>query len=151
MTAKQQVQTLFPLDKRKGYKCECCGQFVKIYCRTFNANMSIALLFLYRHREQGFIHLENLMAKAGYKRCGDFSYLRHYYLIEPLSEKRADTSNRNGMYRITGRGIMFCEKALKVQENFLMYNNKCQGFEGEEVDIVKTLGKKFDYQKLMEA
>ncbi len=151
MNAKQQVQYLFPLDKRKGYKCECCDQWVQLYSRHFNSNMAIALIFLYRHREKGFIHLENTMIAAGYKRCGDASYLVHYSLIESMQENRSDGSKRNGHYKITGRGIMFCELSLKVQERFLMFNNKCKGFEGEEIDIIKALGTKFSYEKLMSA
>lgn len=112
--------------------------------------MGLALLVLYKHRDKGFVHLENLMREQGYKRCGDASYLRHYQLIEALDEERKDGSKRNGMYKITGRGIMFCEKKLKVQKKFLIYNNQLEGFEGEEVNIEDVLGEKFNYAKLME-
>lgn len=137
-------------DKREGYTCNCCGQFVKLYARSINSNMGLALLILYRNKEKGFVHLENLMSEQGYKRCGDASYLRHYQLIEALNEERKDGSKRNGMYKITGRGIMFCEKKLKVQKKFLIYNNQLEGFEGEEVGIEEVLGEKFNYSKLME-
>jgi hypothetical protein len=146
---KYQQKLLFSQDKRKGYTCDCCGQFVKIYSRSFNSNMALALLMLYKNRHKGFLHLEDLMKSEGYKRCGDASYLQHYYLIEPLKEKREDGSKRNGCYRITGRGILFCEKNLLVQERFLIFNNKIQGFEGSEIDIEKALGTKFSYDKLM--
>ena len=138
-------------DKRVGYTCNCCGQFVKVYCRTFNSNMAVALFYLYKRRSDDFIHVENEMSKSGYKRCGDFSYLRHYSLIEPLLEKRDDSSNRNGMYRITGRGILFIEQNLFVQKNFLTFNNKLEGFEGKEIGIIQALGIKYDYKKMMEA
>lgn len=137
-------------DKREGYTCSCCGQFVKLYARSINSNMGIALICLYKNRDKGFVHLENLMSEQGYKRCGDASYLRHYQLIESLNEERKDGSKRNGMYKITGRGIMFCEKKLTVQKKFLIFNNKLEGFEGEEVNIEDVLGEKFDYSKLME-
>lgn len=137
-------------DRRVGYDCPRCHQFVKLYSRTFNSNMACALLVLYRNRDKGFVHLENLMSEQGYKRCGDASYLRHYQLIEALNEERKDGSKRNGMYKITGRGIMFCEKKLKVQKKFLIYNNQLEGFEGEEVGIEEVLGEKFNYSKLME-
>lgn len=137
-------------DKREGYICPHCTQYVKLYSRSFNSNMACALIALYKHREKGFVHLENLMREQGYKRCGDASYLRHYQLIEALDEERKDGSKRNGMYKITGRGIMFCEKKLTVQKKFLIYNNKLEGFEGEEVGILEVLGEKFNYSKLME-
>jgi hypothetical protein len=137
-------------DKRdKGFICPCCNQFTKRYTRSFNSNMAFALMFLYRNREKGFIHLENAMKEQGHQRCGDASYLRHYRLIEAKQEDRTDGSNRNGMYKISGTGIMFCEMKLKVQEKFLIFNNKCEGFTGKEVDILETIGNKFNYNDLM--
>lgn len=148
MTAQPTLN--FP-DVRKGYSCPCCGSFVKMYTRHFNSNMAVAVIFLYKNMAKGFIHLENAMIEAGYKRCGDASYLRHYQLIEPLNEERADGSKRNGHYQITGRGIMFVENKLMVQEKFLILNNKLHGFEGKGITIIDALGKKFNYQELMEA
>lgn len=149
MNAKKQIQSLFPLDKRKGYKCECCGQFIKLYSRHFNCNMGLALIYLYKNRDKGFIHLENSMVADGFKRCGDASYMLHYYLIEAMPEKRKDKSPRNGHYRISGRGILFVEGNMKVQERFLTFNNKCEGFEGEEITIQQALGKRFSFEELM--
>lgn len=149
MTAKQQVQLLFPLDCKKGYQCECCKQRVQTYSRKFNANMAYALIFMYNNRDSGFIKVEEEMRKSGKMRSGDFTYLRWYWLIEPMQEKREDGSSRNGYYRITTRGIMFVEGQLKVNERFLMFNNACQGFEGNEITIEQALGKKFNFNELM--
>jgi hypothetical protein len=63
--------------------------------------------------------------------------------------KREDGSNRNGYYKITGRGIMFAEKKLLVNQHFYMFNNKFDGFGGEEINIQQALGKRFDYNLLM--
>jgi len=149
MNAKKQVLSLFPLNKEKGYKCECCDQWVQVYRRTFNANMGIALLALYNHEDKGFVHVEKLLQSKGYGRCGDFSYLRHYGLIEAYVGERKDGSKRNGHYRITGRGIMFAENKLEVNKNFLIFNNKLKGFEGELININQALGNKFNYAELM--
>jgi hypothetical protein len=132
-----------------GYKCPCCGQLCKRYFRKFNSNMALALIVLYRHKEKGFIHLENTMKELGYKRCGDASYLRHYRLIEKMEGEREDGSPRNGMYKITGIGIMFAEGHSMVQNTFIIYNNKHEGFEGEKITIEDALGKRFDYRELM--
>jgi hypothetical protein len=140
-----------PEDKReKGYKCNCCGQFVKLYRRTFNCNMGLALMVLYKFREQGFIHLEKKLSELGYQRCGDASYLRHYRLIEGLSEEREDGSPRNGMYRITGLGIMFAENKSTVKQHFHTFNNRCEKFSGKEVGIIDVLTVKFNYNQLMD-
>jgi len=140
----------FP-DKSVGYTCQCCGQFVKQYKRHFNSNMGLAMLMLYKHRDKGFVHLENLMSENGYKRCGDASYLRHYSLIQPLKEKRQDGSQRNGYYKITGLGIMFCELKTTVKEKFIIFNNKLEGFEGKDITILDALGEKFNYDTLMKS
>lgn len=133
-----------------GYRCSCCGQFCKRYYRHFNSNMAIALIVLYRNLDKGFVHLENLMKEAGYKRCGDASYLRHYRLIEKKEGKREDGSPRNGMYKITSAGIMFVEGKTKVKKKYIIYNNKHEGFEGDEITIQDALGTKFDYRQLMD-
>ena len=140
----------FP-DPDKGYHCSSCGQYVKRYFRKFNSNMALALIILYRNKEKGFIHLENTMKDLGYKRCGDASYLRHYRLIEKKEGNRDDGSPRNGMYKITGIGIMFVEGKSKVQSTFIISNNKHEGYEGDDITIQDALGKKFDYTELMKA
>lgn len=137
------------MDKDKGYYCSCCKMFVKRYTRSFNANMALALIVLYRNKDKGFVHLENLMTEKGYKRSGDAAYLRHYRLIEPLKEDREDGSARNGKYKITGAGIMFCEAKTTVQSKFLIFNNQCEGFAGNEITITEALGKRFNYSELM--
>jgi len=137
-------------DKRiKGYVCQCCNQYVKLYRRTFNCNMALALIHLYRNMDRSFIHLEKSLQANGYQRCGDASYLRHYRFIEALNEERADGSNRNGMYKITSIGMLFVEGKMKARKHFLTFNNKCEGFEGKEIDIHEALTNKFSYADLM--
>ncbi len=147
--ALKQLELPIP-DADKGYTCPHCGQYCKRYYRHFNSNMAIALIVLYRNLDKGFVHLENLMKEAGYKRCGDASYLRHYRLIEKKEGNRDDGSPRNGMYKITSAGIMFVEGKTKVKKKYIIYNNKHEGFEGDEITIQDALGTKFDYRQLMD-
>jgi hypothetical protein len=93
--------------------------------------------------------METLISESKHNRCGDFSYLAHYGLIKALKAEREDGSPRNGYYQITGTGIMFAEAKLTVKEKFLMFQGKCEGFEGEEIDIYQALGTKFNYSELM--
>lgn len=144
--AYQQTEISYP-DREKGYDCPCCGQFCKLYKRSFNSNMGLALAVLYQ--SNCFVHMEDEMAKRGYKRCGDASYLVWYGFIEKLPLKRLDNSKRNGYYKITGRGILFFESKITAKEKFLMYNNKCEGFEGKDVKIKDVLGTKFSFETLM--
>lgn len=144
----EQLTFSFP-DRKKGYTCTCCGSFVKTYIRRFNSNMSIALLVMYKNRSSGFIKVEDYLLSVQSKRCGDFSYLRHYGLIEKKQGLREDGSSRNGYYRITMKGAMFAENNYKVNEKFIIANNKCEGFTGKMVTIKDTLGTKFNYDELM--
>lgn len=143
-----QAQIDFP-DASKGFRCPQCGAYHRRYHRKFNANMALSLIFLYKNSQRGFIHLENEMIAAGFKRCGDASYLRWYHLIEAMDQPREDGSPKNGKYKITGRGMLFVEQKMKVQNTYIIYNGKHEGFEGPEISIIDALGKKFDYRELM--
>jgi hypothetical protein len=144
----EQTSFSFP-DKDKGYFCSCCGLFVKRYRRSLNCNMALALCVLYREGIRDFVHLENLMTSKGYKRCGDASYLIHWKFLERLREDRKDGSSRNGKYKITGLGLLFVENKITAKESALIFNNKLEGFEGKEINIYDSLGKKFSYENLM--
>jgi len=132
-----------------GYVCGCCGSYVKMYTRNINCNMSLLLIRLYKHGKTDFTHIEKFLSENGYSRCGDFSYLVLYGLLEKKIADREDGSSRNGFYKITGRGIMFVEGKLTVAAKFKMLNGKFMGFEGEQIDIKTALGRKFDYSELM--
>lgn len=139
------------VDKRDlGYVCKHCGSYCKRYTRKFNSNMAICLLALVKHGVTEFVYLEDWMIKHGYKRCGDASYLVHYRFLEKLKGQRTDGSNRMGLYRITPMGIMFAEQKIAAKEKFIIYNNRCEGFTGNDVDIKQVLGTKFDYATLMQ-
>lgn len=135
----------------KGYYCECCGAFQKRYKRSLNCNMSIALIALYKYNVNEFVHLERFLNDKGYQRCGDASYLVNYRFLQKLVADRADGSPRNGMYKITSAGIMFVENKIKAQKHFVMFGGKFQGFEGDLINITEALGKKFNYNELMNA
>lgn len=149
MNLKKQARNLFPQSADEGYTCECCGMFIKRYFRSFNSNMALALIALYKNKEKGYVHVENTLAEMGYKRCGDASYLQHYNLITPLKEEREDGSPRNGYYKITALGMLFVEKKSTVAEKFIMFKGKFEGFEGKEINIEQALNKKFIYLEIM--
>lgn len=143
-----QTQLTFP-DKDKGYYCNCCGLFVKRYHRPMNCNMALCLIVLYQSGQRDFVHLEDLMSKKGYKRCGDASYLVHWGYLEKKRGLRKDNSPRNGYYKLTGLGMMFVEDKIKAREKAMIFNNRFEGFSGGEVSIREALGKKFHYENLM--
>lgn len=133
----------------KGYTCSHCGSYVKLYRRSMNSNMAVALLTLYRYAPNIFVKVEDLLLKHNRGRCGDFSYLKWYNLIEPQKGQRSDGSGRNGYYRITAFGMLFCESKATVSSKFIIMHNSLKGFGGEEITIKDALGKKFNYNELM--
>jgi hypothetical protein len=133
----------------KNLRCECCGRLMVIYHRPINSNMAFTLLQLYRHKEFNFVHVERWLKEKGYPRSGDFHKLIYWGFLEKKHEEREDGCKYNGYYKITGRGIMFCENKITAKEKAQIYNNKFLGFEGKEITIQDALGKKFNYSELM--
>lgn len=147
---KQGQLRMFEQSKQAGYICECCGQFVKIYSRKINSSMVLVLLLLYKNKIRDYIHIENYLKQIGRLELrADFAKLRFWGFLDKLEEKRADNSNRNGYYKISGRGIMFCEGKIKAKERAVIFNNRLQSLEGKEISIIDALGIKFNYNELM--
>lgn len=148
MTELKQIGIDFP-NADKGYVCPCCGQFVKRYFRKLNANMAITMIALFRKKKFGFIKVEEFMRVNGYQRSGDFPYLVHWGLLEKMTGERIDGSKKNGFYKLTEKGRQFVLEQIIVPQTLIIYNGKCEGFEGREISIKDALGKKFDYHELM--
>ena len=144
------MSTLFSEIEKKGYKCSCCGQFVKTYHRKLNSSMAQVLILIYKSGKTDCFHVEDWLKSLnrGDLRA-DFHKLRYWGLLKKKIHTREDGSPRNGFYRITPSGIMFVEGKTTVQEKILIFNNEFQGFEGEQINIYQALGNKFDYKELM--
>ena len=137
-------------DIEQGYICTGCGQYVKAYRRKINSSMAQVLILMRRHSKQAFFHVEDWLKKIGKPELrADYHKLRMWNLIEAKKEEREDGSKRNGYYRITGRGIMFAEGKLNVPEAAVIFNNKLQRLEGNDISIQQALGNKFNYNELM--
>lgn len=138
-------------DKDKGYICEHCGMFVKRYIRNFNVGMAYCLLMLYKRGNTTYVHVEEFLRSINCPTSmrGDFAYLRHYRFIQKKPELRDDGSPRNGYYRITPMGIMYCERKFTTKSKFVMFNGKCEGFMGDDIYIDQALDTRFNYSQLM--
>jgi len=112
--------------------------------------MAMTMMALFRKKKFGFVPVEEFLRVNGYPRSGDFPYLVHYGLLEKMVGERVDGSKRNGFYKLTEKGRQFVLKQITVPKTFIIYNGKCEGFEGREIGIEEALGKKFDYRELMD-
>ena len=141
---------LLDRNAQAGYRCNCCGQFVKIYTRKLNSSMAQVLILIYRSGKTDYFHVEDYLKslnKASLR--ADFHKLRYWGLLKKKIENREDNSPRNGFYRITPSGIMFVESKIQVKEAVLIFNNEFMGFSGNDVSIDECLGRKFSYSELM--
>lgn len=144
-----QIALTFP-DKTAGYRCPCCGQFVKEYARKLNSSMARVLILIYQSGNFEYLHVEDFLKKLnrGDLRA-DFHKLRYWGLLKKKIENREDGSARNGFYKISPLGIMFVEGKLTVNEKILIFNNEFKGFTGNQINIHQALGNKFSYKELM--
>ena len=136
----------------KGIKCPCCNQHVRLYKRNITSAMAYALIIIHRSGNTSFFHIENYFKKINCPASirGDFPKLRFWGLIEKKSDLRPDGSNRNGYYRITGKGRDFVNNNITVLKYLYLYNNKVQATEPDElVNIHTCLTQKFNYNELM--
>lgn len=137
------------LNADKGFVCPHCGSFCKRYYRKLNSNMCVVMIALFRKKKFGFVKIEEFMRVGGYKRSGDFPYLVHWGLLEKMQGRREDGSASNGFYKLTDKGRQFVLCQITVPQTLIIYNAKCEGFEGRDVNIKDALGKHFRYDELM--
>jgi hypothetical protein len=162
--------------KKKGGRCPCCQQEVKRYDRFIYSSVARGLIEMYQYIQRpetanawlrvGQHFLQN---KIGAAKGGDIIKTRYWGLIErkPDEDRRADGSDRIGMWRLTERGRRYVMNDLQVPKVAFVYNNVLLGFKSENGELVKdfeeavrsprvpkagivdALGKKFDYQEIM--
>lgn len=150
--AKQYLRENF----EKGADCPCCLQFVKLYKRRLNAGACRALILMYRierasedfnewiHVQQEFASRFGLNANSM-----DYSQAQWWGLIESKPNEDDPTKKDSGFWRLTDLGRSFVRGTWTVYSHARLYNNKCLGFVGTKQDIKQALGKKFDYEELM--
>lgn len=133
----------------KGVECPCCKQFVKLYKRKLNAGMARTMINMYKASNGMMEWLHHTQFRT---ESNDYSYLQVWELIEEKEKDADDTTKKNsGYWRLTSKGLEFVQLEWTVRSHIKMYNQKFYGFAGKEVDIRECLGKKFNYEELMNA
>lgn len=152
MKTLQEAKNDLALNWDKGIECPCCTQYVKLYRRSISGGSAYTLIRLYR--ETGVLkdfHLEDIMRalEIPHATRSDFSKLRFWGLIKPLTGKREDGSSRNGHWIVTNEGRDFIQGSAMVRKYAMVFNNKQYGYQGKELGIRETLTSKFNYDELM--
>jgi hypothetical protein len=70
-----------------------------------------------------------------------------------VAEKPNDDAKRksSGFWKPTRKGVAFVYDRVRVPARAVVYNNKCEGFDGDEIGIREAIGEQFNYEELMSA
>lgn len=132
--------------------CPTCGQMVKLYKRPLSGVEVSRLIRLYkisnRFPDRDYFHVSEFYRVAAVTGSGDFAKLRYWGLI---SEKPNDNPEKNhaGFWKITEAGRAFVENKKLLSKYALVYDSKFFGYMGPMQSISDRLGKRFNYQALM--
>ena len=151
----EKVREDFVSQLDKGMVCPVCGRFSKLYGRKLNSSMAWTLMLVYDYyKKEGNLrkwlkvesYLKSLPAVPTSLR-GDFPKLRYWKLI--IQKEGEVEGVKMGLYRITEKGINFCENRIKVSKVAFVHNRTVKGFSEETVNIVEALGDRFSYKDLI--
>jgi len=127
----------------EGTVCPCCRQQVRRYHRKLNANMCIFLISLYRHTTD-WVHYTRLRFRGR-----DYPYIKEWDLAD---WKPTDTTQKrtSGYWKITPLGREFVERKVRLPSHCWTFYHYSKLDKEKYVDIVQALGRKFNYENLME-
>ena len=152
-TTLNQARSWLKARLRKQAVCPCCEQVAKVYTRNLEGAMVAFLLRAYRVKGTEWFHVPTFMQVdvLARKACGvggTYSKLAYWGFLEELQEKRPD-GGRAGWWRVTDLGEKFINGEVTATKYIMIYASRFLGFEGEEITLQQALGKKFDYEELM--
>ena len=146
--AVETIRSYIAAHVEKGIDCPCCDQFVRLYKRKLNANMtrflcSLVRISLARGRD----------AWVNFRDCEfdgrDYPYIALWGLAETKSNEDASKKN-SGLWKPTQKGIDFVLAGLRVPSHVHVLNNRIVGWSDETVGARDSLGTSFNYDELME-
>lgn len=143
-----------------GIVCPCCGQFAERYSRPFSSTIACWLIaFYHAHLEnpkEEFLHISKVsqyLCSNTVMRSGDYAKARFWGLLESLGnvEENGDKDQKkkhSGKWKLTELGKMFVRGESSIHQRVVLFNNHCEGFEGEQIRIKDALDKEFNYNDL---
>lgn len=135
--------------RKEGVTCPCCGQFAKVYRRKIHSTMARNLIDAYFKFGTGqqFRPIDEFG-----KDSPDFIKLQYWGILLEVDPDavRDDGSNRTGWWMLSSRAAGFVRGITTVTEYALIYNGEQIDTAGDPVSIRDCLGKRFDYDELMD-
>lgn len=129
----------------EGVECPLCTQHVKVYKRTLNSGMARSLIQIFRVAGAGWCHVPTQIGA----RSREEGKLVYWGLLEESPVPR-DDGGRAGWWRLTAKGEAFVRQQITVPSHARVYNGKCLSLIGNPITIQDALGKKFNYNDLMQ-
>ena len=136
---------------KKGWKgdCPCCGRWTQVYRRTIHTAVALQMIRLYRLGGHSglFVHASRLIPD-GQSGSGDLSKAKYWNL---LREKPHEVGQKksSGYWSLTAEGVAFVTRAKMIPQYALVFDDSVLAFSPEMIGIEAALGKKFDYNELM--
>ena len=128
----------------EGADCPCCTQKVKLWKKPLIGTAVADLIRLTKLWEKNGVpaHISEFTDQRS-----NFYTLIYWGFI---TKGEVDNKKRSSGYWVpTQKGGDFVEKKITVPSIAATYNNKLIRLMGKDIDVVKALGKKFDYEELM--
>lgn len=119
-----------------GAICPCCDRFIKIYRRSFTADMARCLILLVREGRD-WVDIKRLPVRGG-----DYAKAVHWGVVETQGEDL-------GMWRITDLGVDFVGECALLPAHVFLLKNVCIKVDEAQIGIRDALRTKFDYEALM--
>lgn len=141
----QEAKDFLKANWKTGVICPCCKQLVKLYATPFSSNMAIFLISLVRLYEKKKRPIHYKECKFGSR---NYPHLAKWNLMVTDKSETSDKKT-SGFWTPTKMGIDFVNNQCFVKSKAYLYNNTFYGFGGDDIKITDALGKKFNYQDLM--
>lgn len=143
-------------ESRKTNDCPLCNQSVHINKdkQTDSSTKNLLNLYYLTKESPDIEYFPSHKFCKGRNGAGRFAALRyHDFIIESVANKEStnDGQKKNtGLWKLTDKGIDYCEGRIKIPKYILTYNRKFIGTDGPLMSIDEFLNEQFHYRKLMD-
>lgn len=133
--------------------CPCCLRMSRIWKYRLHSTLAVMLINLSLRAAElhsdpcEFVHIEAF--KPATRTGNDFSIVKHWGLAESKPADGEEDKVSSGMWRLTDKGFLFTRNKMKIKKYALVFGDKFMGFEGDEISIKESIGKKFSYEALL--
>lgn len=145
----------------EGVTCPTCDQHAQRYYRRINSGMArwlMVLVSMSPRYQPEWVQTRDVIRRAASLRTfgssqasGEAPSLLPFWGLIECRPNDDPEKRHSGVWRPTTKGYDFVEGKVGVPRVAVVYNNRLERLEGDEVHIRQALGKRFNYEELMGA